>query len=92
LTSRARPALHVTLHPLKVTGSDFSAGEHVTVIVNVPPRMLTERAVAADDGLFVVRFSTVTGTPRGLRVRAMGSEGNAAVYAPRAPRISPPTT
>jgi hypothetical protein len=86
LTSRAQPALHVTLHPLKVTGSSFRTGERVTVIANVPPRVLTERAVASGDGSFVVHFPSVKGVPRGLRVRAMGSEGNVALYAPRASR------
>jgi hypothetical protein len=91
LTSRARPALHVTLHPLKVTGSNFRAGEHVTVIANAPPRTLTGGAVALEDGSFVVHFPSVEGVPRGLRVRAMGSEGDVAMYAPRVSRISPPT-
>jgi len=82
----------VTLHPLQVTGSNFGPGERVTVIANVPPRMLTERVVASTHGSFVVQFPAVTGTPRGLYVRAAGSEGRAAIYAPRGSRISPPTT
>ena len=86
-----RPALRVTLHPLTVAGSNFRAGEHVTVLANVPPRVLSRRAVAGDDGSFVVHFPSVTGVPKGLRVRAMGSDGDAAVYAPRVSRISPPT-
>ena len=85
-----RPALQVALHPLTVTGSGFLAGEHVTVIANVPPRMASRRAVASSEGSFVVRFDEVEGTPRGLRVRANGSEGSAAMYAPRPARISPP--
>ena len=86
-----RPALHVALHPLTVSGSSFRAGEHVTVIANVPPRMVSRRAIASSDGSFVVRFDEVEGTPRGLSVRASGSEGSAAMYAPRPARISPPT-
>jgi hypothetical protein len=88
----SRPALHVSLHPLTVTGADFRAGEKVTVVATVPPRFLTRRTVASSDGSFVVRFESVTDIPRGLRVRATGSEGDAAMYSPRAPRISPPTT
>ncbi len=86
-----RPALHVALHPLTVSGSSFRAGEHVTVIANVPPRMVSRRAMASSDGSFVVQFDEVEGTPRGLRVRANGSEGSAAMYAPRPARLSPPT-
>jgi len=52
--------------------------------------MLSERTVAAEDGTFVVHFPGVTGVPRGLRIRAMGSEGGVAIYAPRRSRISPP--
>ena len=89
MTSRARPALHITLHPLRVAGSNFRAGEHVTVIVNIPPGMLTARGLAAEDGSFVVDFPSVEGVPRGLRVRATGSDGSAAIYAPRPPQISP---
>ena len=81
----------MTLDPLTVAGSSFRAAERVTVIVNVPPRMLSERTVAAEDGSFVVRFPSVNGVPSGLRVRAMGSEGGVAIYAPRRSRISPPT-
>jgi hypothetical protein len=88
-----RPALHVALHPLTVSGSSFRAGEQVTVIANVPPlRMVSRRAVASSDGSFVVQFDEVEGTPRGLSVRASGSEGSAAMYAPRPAQISPPTT
>jgi len=88
-----RPALHVALHPLTVSGSSFVAGEHVTLIANVPPRrMVSRRAVASSDGSFVVQFDEVEGTPHGLSVRASGSEGSAAMYAPRPARISPPTT
>jgi hypothetical protein len=86
------PALHVALHPLTVSGSGFRAGEHVTVIANVPPRMISRRAVASGDGSLVVQFDEVEGTPRGLRVRASGSEGSAAMYAPRPTQISPSTT
>jgi hypothetical protein len=86
-----QPALEVTLDPLTVAGSGFHAGERVTVIANVPPGMLSARAVAADDGTFVVQFPGVEGAPRGLRVRAMGSEGSVAIYAPRPSRIYPPT-
>ena len=85
-----KPALQVTLDPLTVAGSNFLAGEHVTVIANVPPGVLTERTVASSDGSFVVQFPSVRGTPHGLRVRAMGSEGNAAIHTPRAAQISPP--
>ena len=88
MTSRARPALHITLHPLRVAGSNFRAGEHVTVIVNMPPGMLTGRGLAAEDGSFVVDFPRVEDVPRGLRVRATGSEGSAAIYAPRPSRTS----
>jgi len=88
-----RPTLHVALQPLTVSGSSFRAGEHVTVIANVPPRrMVSRRAVASSDGSFVVQFDEVEDTPRGLSVRASGSEGSAAIYAPRPARISPPTT
>ena len=87
-----RPALHVALHPLTVSGSSFVAGERVTVIAYVPPGMLSRRAVASSDGSFVVRFDEVEGTPHGLSVRASGSDGSAAIYAPRPARISPPTT
>jgi hypothetical protein len=88
-----RPTLHLTLHPLTVSGSSFLASEHVTVIANVPPRrMVSRRVVASSDGSFVVQFDEVEGTPRGLSVRASGSEGSAAMYAPRPARVSPPTT
>ena len=80
----------MTLHPLSVAGSGFGADEHVTVMANVPPGLLSRRTVASSDGTFVVEFAEVEGRPRGLRVRAMGSEGNAALYAPRTSRISPP--
>jgi hypothetical protein len=87
-----RPALHVALHPLTVSGSSFRSGEKVTVIANVPPRrMVSRRAVASSDGSFVVQFDEVEDTPHGLSVRASGSEGSAAIYAPRPARISPPT-
>jgi hypothetical protein len=86
------PALHVAWHPLTISGSSFRAGEHVTVIANMPPRMMSHQAVVSSDGSFVVRFDEVEGAPRGLRVRASGSEGSAAIYAPRPARISPPTT
>jgi hypothetical protein len=87
-----RPTLHVALHPLTVSGTGFRAGEHVTVIANVAPRrMVSRRAVAARDGSFVAQFDEVEGTPSGLSVRASGSEGSAAIYAPRPARISPPT-
>jgi hypothetical protein len=87
-----RPTLHVALHPLTVSGSSFLAGEHVTVIANVPPRMMSRWTVASTAGSFVVQFGEVEGTPNGLSVRASGSEGSAAIYAPRPARISPPTT
>ena len=80
------------MHPLTVSGASFRAGEHVTVIANVPPRMMSRRTVASTDGSFVVQFDEVEDTPRGLSVRASGSEGSAAIYAPRPARISPPTT
>lgn len=84
-----QPTLHVALHPLTVSGSSFRAGEQVTVIANVPPRrMVSRRAVASSDGSFVVQFDEVEGTPRGLSVRASGSEGSAAVYAPRPARTN----
>jgi hypothetical protein len=85
-----QPALQVTLDPLTVAGSGFHAGERITVTANVPPQMRSARAVAGDDGTFVVRFPEIGGVPGGLRVRAMGSEGSAAIYAPRPSRISPP--
>jgi hypothetical protein len=78
----------VTLHPLAVAGSGFSAGEHVTVLANVPPSVLSRQTVASNDGSFLVEFAEVAGTPRGLRVRAMGSHGNAALYAPRPQRAN----
>ena len=85
--------LHVALRPLIVSGTGFRTGERVTVIANVAPgRMVSDRAVAASDGSFVVQFDEVEDTPRGLSVRASGSEGNAAMYAPRAAQISPPAT
>jgi hypothetical protein len=83
-----QPTLDVALHPLTVSGSGFRAGEQVTVIANVPPRMVSRRAVASSDGSFVVRFDEVEGTPRGLSVRASGSEGSAAIYAPRPARTN----
>ncbi len=87
-----RPTLHVALQPLTVSGSSFRAGEHVTVIAHLPARgMVSRRAAASSDGSFVVQFDEVEGTPRGLSVRASGSEGSAAMYAPRPARISPPT-
>ena len=73
--------------PLSVAGSGFSAGEHVTVMANVPPGVLSRRTDASDDGSFVVQFAEVEGAPHGLRVRAMGSEGNPA-YAPRTQRTN----
>lgn len=73
----------MTLDPLTVAGSGFGAGEQVTVMANVPPRVLSRRAVASSNGSFLVEFAEVEGRPHGLRVRAMGSEGNAALYAPR---------
>ena len=72
----------MTLHPLAVAGSSFGAGEQVTVVANVPPQVLSQRTVASSDGSFLVQFAEVEGTPPGLRVRAMGSAGNAAIYAP----------
>ena len=87
-----RPTLHVALQPLTVSGTGFRAGEHVTVIANVPPRIVSRRAVASSDGSFVGQFDEVEGTPRGLSVRASGSKGSAAMYAPRPAQISPPTT
>lgn len=87
-----QPSLGVALHPLTVSGTGFHAREEVTVIANVPPRrMVSRRAVASSNGSFVVQFDEVEGTPRGLSVRASGSEGSAAMYAPRPARISPPT-
>ena len=84
-----QPALHVALHPLTVSGSSFRAGEQVTVIANVPPRrMVSRRAVASGDGSFVVQFDEIEGTPRGLSVRASGSRGSAAIYAPRPARTN----
>jgi hypothetical protein len=53
--------------------------------------MVSRRAVASSDGSFVVQLDEVEGTPSGLSVRASGSEGSAAIYAPRPARISPPT-
>jgi hypothetical protein len=83
------PTLHVALHPLTVSGSSFRAGEEVTVIANVAPgRMVSRREVASSDGSFVVRFEEVEGTPRGLSVRASGSKGSAAIYAPRPARTN----
>jgi len=82
----------VTPDPLAVSGSGFGAGERITVIANVPPQMLSARAVAANDGTFVAHFPDVEGIPRGLRIRAMGSNGSVAIYAPRVSQISPPST
>ena len=62
------------------------------MIANVPPRMVSRRTVASSDGSFVVKFDEIEGAPPGLRVRANGSAGSAAMYAPRPTRISPPTT
>ena len=78
----------MTLHPLAVAGLGFGAGEHITVLANVPPQVLSRRAVASSDGSFLVDFAEVEGTPSGLRVRARGSEGNAAIYAPRRERTN----
>ena len=84
-----QPTLHVALHPLTVSGTGFRAGEQVTVIANVPPRrMVSRRAVASSDGSFVVQFDEVEDTPRGLSVRASGSQGSAAIYAPRPARTN----
>ena len=84
-----RPTLHVALHPLTVSGTGFHADEHVTVMANVPPRRMVSRpAVASSDGSFVVQFDEVEDTPRGLSVRASGSEGSAAIYAPRPARTN----
>ena len=88
---RPMPTLQVSLHPLTVAGSNFGAGERVTVLATIPPRLISRRTVASADGSFAVRFASVTGVPRTLRVRATGSQGHAAVYAPRLSRISPPT-
>ena len=88
----SRPTLHVALHPLTVSGSGFRAAEGVTVIANVAPRrVVSRRAVASSDGSFAVRFEEVECTPRGLSVRASGSKGSAAMYAPRPSRIFPST-
>jgi hypothetical protein len=88
-----QPTLHVALHPLTVSGTGFHPDEQVTVIANVPPRrMVSRRAVASSDGSFAVQFEEVEDTPCGLSVRASGSEGSAAMYAPRPARISPPST
>jgi len=76
------------LHPLTVAGSNFGAGEHVTVLANVPPQVLSRQTVASSDGSFFVQFAEVGGVPHGLRVRAMGSAGNAALYAPRPQRTN----
>jgi hypothetical protein len=78
----------VTLGPLTVAGSGFDAGERVTVLANVPPGVLSRQVVASSDGTFLVDFAEVDGAPHGLRVRAMGSEGNAALYAPRVQRTN----
>lgn len=87
-----RPVLHITLSPLTVTGSHFRPGERVTVLATAPPHRLSQRAVASSDGSFVVQFAEVADTPGGLQVRAMGSEGSAAIYAPRLWGVSPPMT
>jgi hypothetical protein len=62
------------------------------VIANVPPSTASRKAVASADGSFAVTFEEVEGVPQGLSVRASGSKGSAAMYAPRPARFSPPTT
>jgi hypothetical protein len=77
------PSIKVSLHPLIVRGTNFAPGEHVTVRATTPPGFASRRAVARDDGTFVVRFKSVTGSPRGLRVRVVGTDGHTAQWPPR---------
>jgi hypothetical protein len=80
------------LDPLTVEGAGFGAGEKVTVLVTSANGSATRRAVASAHGAFRVVFAGhVTPTGAGLRIRALGSSGHAAIWAPRAAHISPPT-
>jgi hypothetical protein len=77
------PSLKVSLHPLTVRGTNFGSVEQVTVRATVPPGFVVHRAVADRDGAFVVRFKSVTGSPRGLRVRVFGANGHTAQWPSR---------
>jgi hypothetical protein len=85
------PVLQVSLHPLTVAGSHFGARERITVLATIPSGAVTRHTVASACGSFTVSFAGVTRVPPALRVRAFGSQGHAAMYAPRVSRISPPT-
>jgi hypothetical protein len=80
------------LQPLTVEGLNFSGGETVTVLVTGPPRAAARHAVASAQGSFRIVFDDLDATGSGLRVRATGSDGHAAIWAPRALRISLPST
>ena len=87
----ASPAIQVALEPLAVSGANFSPGERITVLATyAPAKAAVRRVTAAADGRFHVTFAKVGGIPRGLRVRATGSDGHAAIYAPRPNRIARP--
>jgi hypothetical protein len=92
MTSAAPSIRPVGLQPLTVEGLNFGAGETVTVLVTGPPRAATRHAVASARGSFRIAFDDLDATGSGLRVRAVGSDGHAAIWAPRALRISPPST
>jgi hypothetical protein len=77
------PGIKISLHPLIVRGTNFGPGERVTVRATTPPGFASRRAVAGDDGPFVVRFKSVTGSPRGLHVRVVGTDGHTAQWPPR---------
>ncbi len=89
----ASPALHVELRPLVVSGAHFSPGERITVLATyAPSKAAVRRATASANGHFRVTFAKIGGIPRGLRVRASGSDGHAAIWAPRSNRIAPPAS
>jgi hypothetical protein len=89
----ASPALHIELRPLVVAGVHFSPGERITVLVTyAPSKAAMRRARASKDGRFRVTFKKIDGIPRGLRVRATGSDGHATIWAPRPDRIAPPAS
>lgn len=77
------PSLKVSLHPLTVRGTNFGPAERVTVRATVPPGFVVRQTVADSDGAFVIRFKGVTGSPRGLRVRVVGTDGHTAQWPSR---------
>ena len=81
----------VAAAPLVVAGSDFAAGERVTVtaVTLLGPRI--RRTTATSAGTFRVRFAGVTqpcGKP--LAIRARGAAGSIATMRLKAPPCVPP--